>query len=118
MVLITFAHSLDPKRRRAEGKERTRRPRHSAGRWDLLVRGPIRHSGEMEESSKVHEQWAKQLLCRYGVVFRDLLKREAMPMTWRELLLQYRRMEWRGEIRGGRFVSGFTGEQFAPAGSR
>jgi ATP-dependent Lhr-like helicase len=104
---------LDPKRRRAEGKERARRPRHSAGRWDLLVRRPHRHFTEAEENSKVHEQWARQLLCRYGVVFRDLMKRESMPMTWRELLLQYRRMEWRGEIRGGRFVSGFTGEQFA-----
>jgi len=46
-------------------------------------------------------------------VFRDLLKRESLSMTWRELLLQYRQMEWRGEIRGGRFVSGFTGEQYA-----
>jgi len=104
---------LDPKRRRAEGKERARRPRHSAGRWDLLVKRPFRHLTEAQEISKVHEQWARQLLRRYGVVFRDLMKRESMPMTWRELLLQYRRMEWRGEIRGGRFVSGFSGEQFA-----
>ena len=104
---------LDPKRRRAEGKDRARRPRHSAGRWDLLVRRPYRPLTEAQEISKVHEQWARQLLRRYGIVFRDLMKRESMPMAWRELLLQYRRMEWRGEIRGGRFVSGFTGEQFA-----
>jgi ATP-dependent Lhr-like helicase len=50
---------------------------------------------------------------RYGVVFRDLLKRESLPVTWRELLVQYRKLEWRGEMRGGRFVNGFTGEQFA-----
>jgi ATP-dependent Lhr-like helicase len=46
-------------------------------------------------------------------VFRDLVKREAMPVAWRELLNQFRKLEWRGEIRGGRFVGGFTGEQFA-----
>jgi ATP-dependent Lhr-like helicase len=60
-----------------------------------------------------HEQWAKQLARRYGVVFRDVLKRESLPVTWRELLIQFRKMEWRGEMRGGRFVNGFTGEQFA-----
>ena len=47
------------------------------------------------------------------MVFRDLLKRESLPVTWRELLVQYRKLEWRGEMRGGRFVNGFTGEQFA-----
>jgi ATP-dependent Lhr-like helicase len=70
---------------------------------------------EPEKISSVHphEHWAKQLAHRYGVVFRDVLKRESLPVTWRELLLQYRKMEWRGEMRGGRFVEGFTGEQFA-----
>jgi ATP-dependent Lhr-like helicase len=53
------------------------------------------------------------LVRRYGVVFRDVLKRETLPVTWRELLIQFRKMEWRGEMRGGRFVDGFTGEQFA-----
>ena len=104
---------LDPKRRRAQGKERVRRPRHSAGRWDLLVKESYRAVPEGQKASEFHEKWAKQLLRRYGVVFRDLIKRESVPMTWRELLLQYRRMEWRGEIRGGRFVNGFPGEQFA-----
>jgi ATP-dependent Lhr-like helicase len=70
---------------------------------------------EPEKISPVHphEHWAKQLAHRYGVVFRDVLKRESLPVTWRELLVQYRKMEWRGEMRGGRFVDGFTGEQFA-----
>jgi ATP-dependent Lhr-like helicase len=58
------------------------------------------------------EQLARQLLRRYGVVFRDLLGRESIE-SWRDLLVQYRKMELRGEIRGGRFVSGFVGEQFA-----
>jgi ATP-dependent Lhr-like helicase len=53
------------------------------------------------------------LLNRYGVVFRELLARESLPWKWRELAITFRRLEDRGEIRGGRFVSGFLGEQFA-----
>jgi ATP-dependent Lhr-like helicase len=53
------------------------------------------------------------LLRRYGVVFRRLLARETNPATWRELALVYRRLEARGDIRGGRFVAGLSGEQFA-----
>lgn len=59
------------------------------------------------------ESVARQLLRRYGVVFRDLLARESLVQSWRDLLVQYRRLELQGEIRGGRFVSGFVGEQFA-----
>ena len=113
---------MDPRRRRAEGRERSRRPRHSAGRWSLLrPTSPSlvnRHSsiGTNSALSTQHfctESVARQLLRRYGVVFRDLLGREALALSWRDLLVQYRRMELQGEIRGGRFVSGFTGEQFA-----
>jgi ATP-dependent helicase Lhr and Lhr-like helicase len=53
------------------------------------------------------------LLRRYGIVFRDLLARETNLPKWRELLIAFRRLEDRGEIRGGRFVDGFLGEQFA-----
>ena len=56
---------------------------------------------------------ARSLLSRYGVVFRRLLTREANAAPWRELTRVYRRLEARGEIRGGRFVSGMSGEQFA-----
>ncbi len=59
------------------------------------------------------ERFAKQLLARWGVVFRDLLAKESLAPPWRDLLLAYRRLEARGEIRGGRFVSGYLGEQFA-----
>ncbi len=113
---------MDPRRRRAEGRERSRRPRHSAGRWSLLrPTSPSlvnRHSsiGTNSAPSTQHfpaEPVARQLLRRYGVVFRDLLGREALALSWRDLLVQYRRMELQGEIRGGRFVNGFTGEQFA-----
>ena len=60
---------------------------------------------------------ARLLLKRYGVVFRRLLDREVNLPTWRELAMAYRRMEARGEIRGGRFVQGMAGEQFALPGA-
>ena len=104
---------INPKRRNAQGKDRAGRPRNSAGRWDLLAKPHLVAPEDELTTPQLHEKWAKQLLHRYGVVFRDLLKRESLAMTWRELLLQYRRMEWRGEVRGGRFVNGFTGEQYA-----
>jgi ATP-dependent Lhr-like helicase len=59
--------------------------------------------------------FARTLLRRYGVVFKRLLARETGAPPWRELLMAYRRLEARGEIRGGRFVSGMSGEQFALA---
>lgn len=102
---------LDPRRRRAEGRERARRPRHSPGRWSLL-RASSQHSAPHAQHAN-HERVARQLLRRYGVIFRDLLLRESLVQSWRDLLIQYRRMEMAGEVRGGRFVSGFTGEQFA-----
>lgn len=102
---------LDPRRRRAEGRERLRRPRHTAGRWSLLRTGE-RPEADAERPPSV-EAMAKQLLRRYGVVFRELLMRESLPLAWRDLLVHYRRMEFRGEVRGGRFITGFVGEQFA-----
>jgi ATP-dependent Lhr-like helicase len=59
------------------------------------------------------ERYARQLLERYGIAFRELLARETSTPAWRNLLGVYRRLEARGEIRGGRFVNGFVGEQFA-----
>ena len=56
---------------------------------------------------------AEQLAARWGVVFRDLVARENLAVPWREILWAFRRMEARGTIRGGRFVAGFSGEQFA-----
>lgn len=83
-----------------------RRPRHAAGRWSLL------HTGGADRDRSV-ESCCWMLLRRYGVVFRDLLERETNLPRWRELQIGFRRLEDRGEIRGGRFVSGFLGEQFA-----
>ena len=98
---------IDPKRRAGQGAGRSARPRHSAGRWSLL------YSGEPTERARAVEATCWMLLRRYGVVFRELLAREALAPRWRELLLAFRRLEDRGEVRGGRFVSGFLGEQFA-----
>src|SRR5271156_1688989 len=56
---------------------------------------------------------ARRLLARWGVVFRDIVKRETLAPPWREILAALRKMEARGEIRGGRFVAGYVGEQFA-----
>ena len=99
---------IDPKRRRGEGRGQTRRPRHAAGRWALVTR-----SATVIAPDDRTKKFAAQLLLRWGVLFRDLLARESVCPPWRELLPILRRMEAQGEIRGGRFVSGFTGEQFA-----
>src|SRR5579859_8166663 len=98
---------IDPKRRAGQGSGRSNRPRHSAGRWSLLY--PL----QAEDSGKAVESVCRVLLERYGVVFRELLARESMLPRWRDLLITFRRLEDRGEIRGGRFISGFIGEQFA-----
>ena len=97
---------LDPKRRRGEGRGRAARPRHAPGRWALL-----RHTEAPPDSTA--EAFAHQLLRRWGVVFRDAAHREPLAPAWRDVLVVLRRMESRGEIRGGRFVAAFVGEQFA-----
>ena len=89
-----------------------------AGRWALLRRGPaapiVDNKRPAPTPSDTLEHIAMTLLRRYGVVFWRLLEREAdwLP-SWRELLRTFHRLEARGEIRGGRFVSGLAGEQFA-----
>lgn len=98
---------IDPKRRSEAGGGRNAAPRNTGGRWSLL------YPGEMVERSKALEATCWMLLRRYGIVFRELLARETIVPKWREVLLTMRRLEDRGEIRGGRFVSGFLGEQFA-----
>ena len=103
---------LDPKRRRGIGRHQKQRPRHTIGRWSLLTPHTHETEGHDHPTPNPIEAWARQLLKRYGIVFRDLLKRESLAIPWRDLLMIYRRLELRGEIRGGRFVSGFTGEQF------
>jgi ATP-dependent Lhr-like helicase len=97
---------IDPHRRRGEGRGRTARPRHAPGRWALL-----RH-GECATTDYV-ERFARQLLQRWGVVFREIATRETLAPAWRDILVVLRRMETRGEIRGGRFAAAFVGEQFA-----
>ncbi len=96
--------SLSDAKRRLGEKGLRARPRSSSGRWTLLTSATERID---------HEAFARRLLARWGVVFRDVVVRESLAPRWRELLVVLRRMEARGEIRGGRFVAGFVGEQFA-----
>jgi ATP-dependent Lhr-like helicase len=86
-------------------RHRPRRPGHGGGRWALLRPAAA--------TAPALEPLARQLLQRWGVLMRDLLSREAAAAPWRELLPVLRAMEARGEVRGGRFVAGFSGEQFA-----
>ncbi len=79
-----------------------------AGRWS-----PVRFSLSDADQQAALETQAKALLARYGVIFRRLLAREVNAAPWRALTAVYRRLEARGEIRGGRFVTGMSGEQFA-----
>jgi ATP-dependent Lhr-like helicase len=79
------------------------------GRWCSFRSGePLE-----KDADALNEMIARQLLQRTGVIFRKTITRERIPVRWAALSRIYRRMELRGEIRGGRFVAGFSGEQFA-----
>jgi ATP-dependent Lhr-like helicase len=78
-----------------------------AGRWSILPAA----GQEIDERAVEVQAWS--LLRRYGIVCRRVISREANATAWRTLARVYRRLEWRGEVRGGRFVSGLSGEQFA-----
>ncbi len=78
------------------------------GRWALVP-----EPGVVDDPDELAEAIAEQLLARWGVVFRDLLVRENLAVAWRDVLWALRRLEARGLVRGGRFVTGFTGEQYA-----
>jgi ATP-dependent Lhr-like helicase len=104
---------IDPRRKAVPSVRRTR---STAGRWGLLnpAAGAIETVGAQAERREAElESACWMLLRRYGVVFRDLLERETTIPRWRELLGMFRRLEARGSVRGGRFVNGFGGEQFA-----
>jgi ATP-dependent Lhr-like helicase len=94
---------LSPKRRRQQRALK----RGGPGRWSLL-----RPEGSVERGERF-DCLARLFLRRWGVVFRDLAVREPLAPPWRELVRVYRRMEARGEVRGGRFLAGVSGEQFA-----
>jgi ATP-dependent Lhr-like helicase len=122
---------IDPRRKSASTapfrmRGSNQRARNTAGRWSLLgpptPQIPLTDSRQAKEQSAIAaaqqreqeiESAALVLLWRYGIVFRDLLERETTMPRWRELLGMLRRLEARGIVRGGRFVSGFQGEQFA-----
>ncbi len=121
------SHGRAASRHRAE---RTRTTRTALGRWSLRGTGAASADGSeksirpiasptspttdpRDRAKRIAEDWAWQLLRRWGVVFRDLLTREFGTPPWFEVLQVLRRLEARGEIRGGRFITGVAGEQFA-----
>jgi len=87
------------------------------GRWSVLAPSVLTSNGADADADELVEAVAEQLLARWGVVFRDLLTRESLAVSWREILWALRRMEARGTVRGGRFVTGFSGEQYALPGA-
>jgi ATP-dependent Lhr-like helicase len=93
----------------SKGRRSRTGPDPSAGRWTLL-RSALLPQVAVDERT---EQWCRLLLRRYGVMFRDLVAGEAAAPLWQELVRTYRRMEARGEVRGGRFVAGVSSEQYA-----
>jgi len=106
---------IDPDRRQAV-QSPYRRARSAAGRWSLLRAESPQPADALERAryeDESIESAARMLLSRYGVVFRDLLNLESNTPRWGLLLKMFRRLEDRGEVRGGRFVGGFGGEQFA-----
>ncbi len=106
---------MDPRRRTAFGRYRRRKARYAPGRWALLGPQAPEEAGEATASDgpDSDEALARKLLDRWGVLFRDLLKRERLEGRWRRLQLALRRLEMRGEVVGGQFVTAFAGEQFA-----
>jgi len=107
--LIT-CDSVDALRQMITPPSRRRHALRPVGRWCCFRAETPPPSKNADE---LNEMIARQLLSRTGVVFRRTLDRERIPVTWAPLRRVFRRMELRGEIRGGRFVAGFSGEQFA-----
>lgn len=103
------ARPRDARRHARYGSARFGRAGTPAGRWSILHR----FAPEPPPADEVAEAAANQLLSRYGVVFRDLVARENMGVQWRDIVRALRRQEARGVVRGGRFVAGFIGEQYA-----
>jgi ATP-dependent helicase Lhr and Lhr-like helicase len=122
---------LTPSNKRTSSHNRKRNASlfgmENAGRWSRVRRkrndktgssgragaGSLSITGSDAGTAELVERIARILLKRYGVIFRKLMDREGMTLPWRDLLRVLRRLEARGEIRGGRFVAGFAGEQFA-----
>ncbi len=104
--LRSLLHSEKRKRLRS-GRARPLRAPIGTGRWALLDPPPPPPPDDVLEAR------ARQYARRYGIIFRDLLLREPGAPAWRDLLRVYRRLEMRGELRGGRIVGSFVGEQFA-----
>jgi len=114
-ALRSLMASRSPQIRRRRSQSSRRLLRFAGppeGRWSLLD-----SPDEELAPDEVAEEAAGQLLARYGLIFRDLLAREHLDVPWREVLRVLRRQEAQGLVRGGRFVSGYYGEQYALPGA-
>ena len=100
------------RQRLARGGRSARPTSSSAGRWSLVPPATVSHDAALDRE-ELAETVAEQLLNRWGVVFRDLALRDSLRLPWRDIQWALRRLEDRGLVRGGRFVSGFSGEQYA-----
>ncbi len=96
----------------AQGRTSRTRRRAAQGRWSLFERFE-RAEVEPTLSDETAAHVAEQLLARYGVVFREIAARESFAVPWRDVARALRQREARGLVRGGRFVAGFLGEQYA-----
>ena len=108
---VSAAARADGAGTRSARPGRTARSRRGAaqGRWSLFERTEPAATLPDEIADRV----AQQLLARYGVVFREVTARESFTVPWRDVLRALRLREARGLVRGGRFVAGFIGEQYA-----
>ena len=122
---LVHADGFEPLRQLVTGQRRRRRRRPAygpggvflgggpSGRWALVPSASEESAEPPTDRDALAEQVAEALLDRYGVIFLDLTTRESFTLPWRDVLSALRRMEARGVVRGGRFVSGFVGEQYA-----
>jgi ATP-dependent Lhr-like helicase len=107
-VRVISAGAAKAKSRMRTWQRRLQRPASPVGRWSKFP-----GAYEPPERDEYLQKWCRQLLARYGVVFRDILTRENAAPPWFELVRMLRKMELRGEVRGGRFIARVGGEQFA-----
>jgi ATP-dependent Lhr-like helicase len=105
---ISGTRAVSDPRRMSRLRRGARTGSTSAGRWSVVA-----GSGDDVDREELAEAVAEQLINRWGVVFRDLAVHDSLRMPWRDIQWALRRLEDRGLVRGGRFVGGFSGEQYA-----
>jgi ATP-dependent Lhr-like helicase len=106
---LVASDGFQPLRELIAPRRRPGPPRTAQGRWSLVTR----LEADASDADALADRVAGQLLARYGVVLREIAARESFAVPWRDVVRALRRREARGDVRGGRFVAGFLGEQYA-----